>query len=403
MAKWWMGVALAVVVVGQPNAARAQNPPAGQGPPQEPVPCAPSSLGGLMPGPLTPNMAPPGPGQDLSISANSPGAFSCDDWCRPSECYVSVGAIALQRQNLGHGIVAFKDPGNGTDTGIRPIRNADLNNSALSFNDLHQHFDWGVSGMIGYAVDDCAIELSGFFIPRSTASRTVDNPGRLDLNFINPPLGFEGDNGLWLQADRVRLSDAIQLTNAELNFRYANKAIASIEPLIGVRYFDLLEQLSIFTGDDDLTVLDINGNPNPVNQATYRVTSHSHIIAPQLGFELTYPICNRCVAFVAHAKGAWGANFWEKNTLLVRGDGLVGINDHTAHTQFTHLYDLGFYLDFYLLERMRIRAGYNLLWIVNVPEAKSQINFDLNNVNGTRADHGSIFFSGPQIEMQFLF
>jgi hypothetical protein len=60
-------------------------------------------------------------------------------------------------------------------------------------------------------------------------------------------------------------------------------------------------------------------------------------------------------------------------------------------------------LDFYLLERMRIRASYNLLWLVNVPEAKSQIDYDLLSPNGSRADHGSIFFHGPMIEMQFLF
>jgi hypothetical protein len=396
MAKWWMGVALAVVVAGQPNAARAQYPP-------EPVPCAPSSLGGLVPGPLPSSMAPPGPGPDLSIPGNSPSAFSCDDYARHTECYASVGTIAFQRQNLGHGIVAFKDPGNGTDTGIRPTSPHDLNNSALSFNDLHDHLEWGVSASVGYACGNCAIEASGFYIPRSTATKTVTSIGRLDLNFINPPLGFEGDNGLWLQADVVRLRDAIQLGNGELNFRYSDPVIAGIEPLIGVRYMDELEQLSIFTGDDDLTVRDINGNPNPINQATYKVSTHSHIVAGQLGLEATLPFCCHQAALVAHAKGAWGANFFEKNTILVRGDGLVGINDHTSHTQFSHLYDLGFYVDYYVLERMRIRAGYNLLWLVNVPVAKSQINFDLSNVNGTRSDHGSIFFSGPQFEVQLLF
>jgi hypothetical protein len=347
-------------------------------------------------------MAPPGPGPDLSISGNSPGAFSCDDWVRPAECYASIGGISLKRASLGGGIVTFIDPGNGTDTGIRPIANRDLNHSALNFNDLSPLFEWGVSASIGYAVDDWAVELSGFYIPQQAKSITATKIGKLDQNFINPPVGFEGDNGLWLQADLVRLREQLALINGELNFRYANRAIGGVEPLIGVRYMDVHELLGIFTGDDDLTVVDINGNPNPTTQALYRVSSHSHIIAPQLGAELEYPIFSR-VAFVAHVKGAWGANFYTQNIMLTRGDGLVGINASTSHTQFSHLYDMGFYLDFYLLERFRVRAGYNLLWLVNIPEAKSQINFDLMVPNGRRADHGSMFFSGPLIEMQFLF
>jgi len=357
----------------------------------------------MVQGPISPQMAPPGPGPDLSISANSPGAFSCDDWARPAECYASLGGIGLKRQGLGGGIVAFKDPGNGTDTGIRPIANRDLNNSALSFNDLSTPYNWGVSASVGYACDDWAVELSGFYISQQAKSLTVTSIGRLDLGFINPPVGFEGDNGLWLQADRVRLTDSISMVNAEVNFRYANRAIGTIEPLIGLRYLNVHELLTIFTGDDDLTVQDINGNPNPLTQAAYRVSANSHIIAPQLGAELEYPIpCTR-IALVGHVKGAWGANFYTQNILLTRGDGLVGVNASTSHTQFSHIYDMGFGLDFYFLERFRVRALYNLLWLVNVPEAKSQIDFDLMNPNHTRADHGSIFFHGPMIEMQFLF
>jgi hypothetical protein len=402
MAKWWMGLALAAVVAGQPNAALAQNAPAGPRVPPEPVPCAPSSLGGMVQGPITPQMAPPGPGPDLSISANSPGAFSCDDHVHGAECYASLGGIGLKRSSLGGGIVTFIDPGDGTDTGIRPIAHHDLNNSALNYNNLSPLMEWGVSASVGYAVDDGAIELSGFYIPQQAKSITAASIGKLDQNFINPPVGFEGDNGLWLQADKVKLIEDMSLISAELNYRYANRAIGCVEPLIGIRYMDVHELLGIFTGDDDLTVVDINGNPDPTRQALYRVSSHSHIIAPQIGAELEYPICSR-IAFVAHVKGAWGANFYTQNIMLTRGDGLVGINVSTSHTQFSHLYDMGFYLDFYLLERFRVRAGYNLLWVVNIPEAKSQINFDLMNTNGQRADHGSMFFSGPLIEMQFLF
>src|SRR5262249_25416346 len=164
MAKWWMGVALAVVVVGQQNAALAQYSPAGPGLPAEPVPCAPSSLGGLLPGPLPGHLAPPGPGPDLSISGNSPGAFSCDDGCRHADCYFYIGTIAFMRQSMGKQPVAILDPGFGTDTGIRPTANRDLNNTAFSFGDVPNHYEWGVSATVGYAVDYWAIEASGYYI-----------------------------------------------------------------------------------------------------------------------------------------------------------------------------------------------------------------------------------------------
>ena len=65
----------------------------------------------------------------------------------------------------------------------------------------------------------CAVEVSGFYIPYQGTTRTIADPGKLDLNFINPPVGFEGDNGLWLQADVVRVQELFSLINGEVNFR----------------------------------------------------------------------------------------------------------------------------------------------------------------------------------------
>jgi hypothetical protein len=399
MAKWWMGLALAAVVAGQQQAALAQVPMATP----EPAPCGPSTAGqNSVYGPLPANLAPPGPCPDLSLPSNSKGAFDCVLEATHPEFYIHVGAIALQRGRLGHGEVSFLDPGNGLDTGIRPTLFKDINNTTLDYSAYVPAMQWGATATIGYAVEDWAFEVSGFFIPEVNKTKTIINKGKLDLPFINPPLGFEGDNGLWLQADRVGLSDRIQLTNAEFNFRYASRAIAGIEPLIGIRYFDLNERLGIFTDDDGLSFPDVNGFPDPTREATYTVGAHSHIIAPQLGGELQVPIYPH-LALDLVAKGAWGANFYNQTVTLSRGDGYTAINSHTSHTQFTHMYEIGANLDIYLLERFRVRGGYNLFWIVNVPEAKDQVNFDLSQPLGNRSDHGSIFFHGPRVEMQFLF
>ena len=89
--------------------------------------------------------------------------------------------------------------------------------------------------------------------------------------------------------------------------------------------------------------------------------------------------------------------------VLPRGDGFLGT--HGAHTRhnFSQVYEIGTYLDIYLLERLRARAGYMALWVSNVPEAVDQVSFDLSAPLGRRDNTGSIFFHGPSVELQFLF
>ena len=42
-------------------------------------------------------------------------------------------------------------------------------------------------------------------------------------------------------------------------------------------------------------------------------------------------------------------------------------------------------------------------WVVNVPEAVDQVDFDLSHTPGIKNKHGSIFYHGPMVELQFLF
>jgi hypothetical protein len=398
-----MGVTLVGVVLGLPVAARAQYLPSGPGPKPmpEPVPCAPN--GSTIPGPLNPIMAPPGPPDELSLPANHSSAFQCPEYAEHNPVYVYLGSLAYQRPRPDHGQVVFQDPAlRGLDTGIRPIRQADLNNDVQDYDMLVPQMAFGVAATIGYQVGDCALEATGFYVPRSNTHVDTVRQGRLDLNFFNPPLGFEGDNGLWLQADRVRTTLGTTLASGELNLRYIDKAFAGVEPLIGVRYLNVQEDLSIYTGDDDQAFLDINGHPDPTRQATYTIHTNNNIVAGQLGLELQYPVC--CwLCLGGFAKGAWGWDLFQKTTTLTRGDGFLGFDERTHHDQFAHVYELGCYLDFYILEQLRLRGGYNVMWVVNVPEAISQVNFDLANPNTFQKDNGSIFFHGPIVQLQFLF
>ncbi len=52
---------------------------------------------------------------------------------------------------------------------------------------------------------------------------------------------------------------------------------------------------------------------------------------------------------------------------------------------------------------MKLRAGYQAFWLVDVTTSQDQIDFNLANKAGTQNHTGSIFYHGPMIEMQFLF
>jgi hypothetical protein len=234
----------------------------------------------------------------------------------------------------------------------------------------------------------------------------VDTHGNIDSFFFNPPLGFEGDNGLWLHADRQIVTASTQLYNAELNYRVWNSAFQQIEMLVGVRYLHIRDAMRIYTGDDDLTVLDIHGNPDPRRQATYTVDCHNDIIAPQIGFEGQWPLPTEWLRqfwIGWTAKAAWGANIVDTNVSLYRGDGFKGFDNHHTSVGFGQVYELGAFAEFHLLDRCRIRAGYSIFWTLGLATGVDNIDFNLRDRFGRDNTNGTLFFHGPMAEIQFLF
>jgi len=64
-----------------------------------------------------------------------------------------------------------------------------------------------------------SVELSGLWIPESTVSSEVRDVGRLHTFFFNTPLGFEGNNNLFRQADIIRQEFTSQIAGGEFNVR----------------------------------------------------------------------------------------------------------------------------------------------------------------------------------------
>ncbi len=402
MTRWWMGLAVVAGLVGQAAAQPPYQPsPVGAARMPEPIPCA-GPTPNLVPGPLSPSLAPPGPPDCLRLSRDHTSAFQCENFPPEDACFFHFGMQGLLRQKLGKGAVAILDPQN-LDTGDFPPPGSPV---GQRFIDITPNMAYGFRGTVGLLWGSESFEVTGFYLFNRQSSTDLTQQGQLDVPFAgNPriPLGFEGDNNLWLQADRVRTTMSTTLWNAEANYRWSNPGFVDCDLLFGVRYMEFKDGLRIYTGDDDVTFLDINGRPDPTRQATYSVLTWNRILAPQLGFDMT---CTPCcwLTLGASAKGAWGVDFNSTQFALTRGDGLEAFNIHRpGPTVFTHLYELNAFVEVHVTERCRIHGGYTALWLVDLPLAQDQLNFDLTAPLGKKDTHGSTFFHGPMVELQFLF
>lgn len=422
MSKWWMSITLAALGAFATTSPAQQFPymgggQGGQGAMPEPMPISPAipsgpvmpipgyggnpGMGGPMDGgmpgyPGGPGMMPPGamgPGVGFGGPQETPpGPQTSSRW------YGGVGYLGLMRGKLDHSSLAVQDNvSGGVDTG-----NAFFGGPTLvDANDINPRLGSGFSAMIGKQWGEHAVELSGFYIGQQTSFKQLEDQGSINVGFSNPPLGFEGNNGMFLQGDVFRATLTDQLGSAELNYRRWNWGCPYVSTTCGIRFLDILERFNQYMGDDDLTVLNINGQPDRTRQATYYASAHNRIVAPQLGIDFNYPL-GMWLAFDFSAKGAWGVNFLETDIELQRGDGLIGRQGGHSQTVFSQLYEMGVNMDVFITPHTRIRAGYNLLWALDVGTATDQVNYDL--AKSTSGDHnGNIFFHGPSVQFQWAY
>jgi len=400
----WLGVALLAAGLGVGNA-HGQSPegyaptPVGAARIPEPTPiCQP--LPPMMQGPLNPLTAPPGPPDCLSLPAGHSSAFQCEDYVRDNHCFLHLGAVGLQRQDMGHLGIAFLDTqSNGLDTGIVP---RGLGPLVVDLHDVGEHMLWGLTATVGYFKENQGVELSGFWLPSDQrVTKTYFIPGSLDALFFNPLVGFEGDNGLWLQADLMSIQRQTNLGSAEFNYRYTDKAVTEAECTLGVRYIYFKERLNVFT-DDDFTIKNAFGQSDPIRQANYQTQAQNQLVGPQIGFE--YGRAWKFLSAGITAKAAGAVDFTNIHHRLYRGDGFKGFDVQRNDINYqSQIYDGSAFVEFHFTEKCRLRGAYNMLWLVDITNAQDQFNFNLANPQGIYNRRGSVFFAGPSVEMEFLF
>jgi hypothetical protein len=426
MTKWWKHVALlgAWLALGATAKAQPGYPsPVGAARMVEPLRYTPEPQPDLVPGPMTPQMAPVGPPSTLNLPADHTGAFQLENYPAESAGFGSIGGMSLQRQKLTHLPIAFTDnQSRGLDTGIVPTGIGTLPTGgfnpfmtvpsllpkALDLNDINPAWSTGGRLTIGYLLGNSAVELTGFYDPNSSSNGTVGNQGRLFVPFgpsNKTLLGFEGNNGLFLQADRVQTTFSNEIASAELNFRTWDAGINRTELILGMRYFYSRERIDINT-DDEFSTKSIFGAADPRRQANYGVSTRNNLVAAQFGGEYSAPLPTESLSWIwltMMGKGAVGPNFIETNRSLTRGDGFVGFNAGHSTVRVSGLSELSGFVDFHLLDRVRLRAGYTALYGFNFSTAGALVQYDLTRQAIGGKDHNSVFWHGPVAELQFLF
>lgn len=382
MKRWSKGTAIMVasLALGAGPVANTQPTPFGPARMPEPTPYA-VSQPPLAPGPMTALDAPPGPPSSLSLPANHAGAFQSEDFATESVWFFHGGTQAYKRQGLGNFNL-------GATTGSVGVPAQNLHN-------LNPNWGWGPCGTIGYLFGDSVIELGFYGIPENSKVQTNINALSLNPGFINAPTGF---TDLFTNADRLSTTFSSHIWSTELNYRYSDIAVRGTELILGIRYVDQGDKLSVMTDRDALTTA------SQLAQATYQVSTTNHFLAPQVGFEWERKLC-KWLSTGMVAKGAWGVNFAEVQDKLYRGDGVRGFDIRNNDPVFSHLYEMNFFLELHLLERLKLRGGYNFMWLCQWATGPSNFTSDLNapQTNPNFNHDGSIFYQGPQFELQFLF
>ena len=397
-----LSVALLAAGLGVGTASGQQPPylptPVGAARIPEPIPIS-EPPPPMMQGPLNPYTLPSGPPDTLSLPAGHSSAFQCEEFVREKAVFLHVGPIALQRQRFGGEVLAVQDA-IGLDTGIPTAAAVPV----INMGDLSEHANWGLTATLGYIWDSCSsLEVTGKYLFSATANSALASPGSLDGLFFNPPIGFEGNNGLWLQADIMGIQRTTELGTGEFNYRYTSPGLTEAELIVGVRYLYFKEQLNLFTDDDGLTFPLANGLPDPKRTATYGVETRNQLVGPQLGFEWDH-LLYKFVSFGVTAKGMWGVDFATTRHSLVRGDGFQGFDVQQNTTNYVAgMYEALAFVEFHATEKCRIRAGYDFMWLYGVKLGQDQIDFNLANPAGQDRRSGNVYFQGPTLELQFLF
>ena len=157
----------------------------------------------------------------------------------------------------------------------------------------------------------------------------------------------------------------------------------------GIRYIDVNEEFELYSIDTDESIGHLQMN------------TQNDAVGYQLGVDVYYPVGRWTME--ANLKGSVNANLARGQFRLENGGpwpdfGTLYGNDFTT-VCFSGLVELGYHMNYQLSERMKLRAGYEAIFLYGMAGAVEQLRDGTLRVNtGTHADterwvvyHGGTF------------
>jgi hypothetical protein len=252
---------------------------------------------------------------------------------------------------------------------------ATQSNVLLSTADISYQYEPGPRVLLGTEFDGFrAVEASYFGIYNWDYSTTITGDNNLNL---------PGDLGLaslgFFNADRYTVTYNSDIHNAELNYLHYYGNIAW---LVGFRYFNLSEKLSINAFDGD------------VGSAFYNTSTYNNLFGAQLGGRVKQA-CGRWSYDLTGKAGIYD-NVIRSSQLVTDFDNAsVDRNISKSGNQVSFLGELGLNGSYKFSECLSLRGGYQVYWVEGLALAARQLDFtDTPNSGASLNKTGGMFIHG---------
>lgn len=331
----------------------------------------------------------------------------CCDWLWYDEMgdkrrfYAKVGYIGLQRNGtrsiplISQEPLDFNQDGDGDPTfGLTPFIG--------NFNTAKSTLNNGVQAYIGLQ-DDChnlLFEVGGFYLADHPVQTQWVSLGRLNSPYFNIPVGFQDNQGLWTNADLMRLTYKNSIYSGEANLRFFGACWKTFDfnYMIGFRYLKIQDSMQHYTIDDDLQF----GIDDPTTRATITWGGSNNMFGLQVGWNMTQRL-NSTWAITWDQKIAFLCNQATTTQSLIRDDGFVGYDVGKSSKRLANAFETGLFLDMNAGGYMRVRAGYTVNVYTGLATADGQFHYDLELSPTLRKTTDTAVYYGPSASIEFVF
>lgn len=280
--------------------------------------------------------------------------------------------------------------------------------TTLDATDFGQEFEYGGRLAMGFrASHSVTLELAAYGVSPSEQNKSRSGASTLDTPFavrgdtgdLALPAGFQGPND-FQENDFVEVGFDSQTWSVETNMW--NELCAPHSKFSGrvgggLRFIEFDEDLDYFV-DDDLV------GPGDASSFTLDNDIKNHLFGLQVGGGAWLQPTPSLAVGVEAKVGAY-ANWMERDSNLVRGDGLVGVDEEGSDIGFATVFEVSAQTRWDITPRIGLVAGYRFVQVNGAALATENLQFNLSDTGEYQdlRDDGSVYWHGPFLGAEVRF